>query len=232
MQIDYLKTSTRMALQGHYRGPVSAALLYFAILILADSLTPGQTASDGALNLIGLGISVVVSILMYIFKAGQARISLQILKGEQEVGKDTYYGFRSGTDRYLYFGLVKTLMELVFVGVTYMLLMGADGMNPGRFIMAAVWFLLGGLCYLYISLSISLTLPILVDDETMDTTEAIKESIRLMKGMHGKLFFMYLSFIGWIVLCVMSLGVGLLLVSPYVITTKMNFYLNLKNATK
>jgi uncharacterized membrane protein len=51
-----------------------------------------------------------------------------------------------------------------------------------------------------------------------------------MMGHKGKLFVLYLSFIGWFLLSCITCGVGFLWLVPYVQTTLANFYDDLKNA--
>ena len=41
---------------------------------------------------------------------------------------------------------------------------------------------------------------------------------------------MYISFIGWGLLCVATLGIGVLWVSPYLSQATINFYLEQKHA--
>lgn len=53
--------------------------------------------------------------------------------------------------------------------------------------------------------------------------EAISESKRLMKGNKLRLFFMELSFLGWQILCVLTLGIASLWVGPYMEAAKAAF---------
>ena len=50
-----------------------------------------------------------------------------------------------------------------------------------------------------------------------------------MKGHKWDLFVLDLSFIGWILLGIMTAGIGLLWVAPYMETTRAAFYEDLKN---
>jgi uncharacterized membrane protein len=51
----------------------------------------------------------------------------------------------------------------------------------------------------------------------------------MMKGNKWRLFKLNLSFIGWGVLCVLTLGVGSLFLVPYVSAASAEFYVELKN---
>lgn len=51
-----------------------------------------------------------------------------------------------------------------------------------------------------------------------------------MNGYKRKLFLLDLSFIGWHILAILSLGIGYLWLIPYIYTTKAVFYENLLKA--
>ena len=54
--------------------------------------------------------------------------------------------------------------------------------------------------------------------------QALKESVRIMRGKKGKLFYLQLSFIGIYLLGAIACGIGLLWVIPYMQVTMANFY--------
>ena len=79
-----------------------------------------------------------------------------------------------------------------------------------------------------VSLALSQVFFILVDQETKSAREAIKMSWNIMKGNKRKLFLLQLSFIGWFILTVFTLFIGLIFLYPYMMTTYSKFYQNLK----
>jgi uncharacterized membrane protein len=78
------------------------------------------------------------------------------------------------------------------------------------------------------SLSYSMAYYILLDNPNMGALEAITESRKMMNGYKGKLFGLYLSFIGWFLLGMLSLGIGLFWAGPYMSLAVANFYEDLK----
>ena len=78
-------------------------------------------------------------------------------------------------------------------------------------------------------LAYSLTPFIVKDNPQLLPNEAINLSMKMMKGHKFDLFYLYLSFIGWILLAMLTLGVGLLWVIPYMQTSMAAFYLDVKN---
>jgi uncharacterized membrane protein len=76
--------------------------------------------------------------------------------------------------------------------------------------------------------SYSMAFYILRDNPDIGAAEAISRSRKMMLGYKGKLFRLYLSFIGWGLLCCLSLGIGFLWLCPYMSLTVANFYEDLK----
>ncbi len=75
--------------------------------------------------------------------------------------------------------------------------------------------------------SYALTSYILKDRPDLKYNGAIEESMRLMDGHKMKLFLLDLSFIGWALLCILTLGIGFLWLTPYASTARAAFYENL-----
>lgn len=70
---------------------------------------------------------------------------------------------------------------------------------------------------------------ILADDPEISSKEAFKKARRMMKGNKWRLFKLNLSFIGWGILCVLTLGIGTFFLLPYVNAAAAEFYVELKN---
>lgn len=79
------------------------------------------------------------------------------------------------------------------------------------------------------SYSYALTPYILVEHPEMSANEAIDESMRLMDGHKFDLFYLQLSFIGWAILSILSLGLGFFWLIPYQMTAQAAFYRDIKN---
>lgn len=80
--------------------------------------------------------------------------------------------------------------------------------------------------------SYSMTFYILAEDPTISPIDAITKSKEMMHGNKLDLFFMHLSFFGWFILCVITLGIALLYVGPYIGAAQTNFYRTLVNGNK
>ena len=70
---------------------------------------------------------------------------------------------------------------------------------------------------------------ILADDAEISSKDAFKKAKQMMKGNKWRLFKLEFSFIGWFVLCVLTLGMGTFLLVPYIDAATAEFYVELKN---
>jgi uncharacterized membrane protein len=126
------------------------------------------------------------------------------VRGEAAEIENLFEGFKNFARSFLLF-----LLEVVFIFLWSLLLI-----IPG---------IIKGLSY-------SMALYILHDNPGMSSLDAISASRRMMKGCKGQLFCLYLSFIGWALLCLLTLGIGGFWLAPYVNLSVANFYESLKNA--
>lgn len=106
-------------------------------------------------------------------------------------------------------------------GKSFFKLIGAS-ILLGIFI--ALWSLLLLIPGIIKSLSYSQTYLLMKDHPEFTILEAITESKKRMKGYKGKYFLLNLSFIGWGILCLFTLGIGFLWLSPYIQTSTATFY--------
>lgn len=91
-------------------------------------------------------------------------------------------------------------------------------------IFVVLWSLLLIIPGIIKSMAYSQTFYLLRDHPEYTILEAISESRRKMNGFKWKYFLLGLSFIGWGILCVLSLGIGFLWLVPYASTAMATFY--------
>lgn len=77
-------------------------------------------------------------------------------------------------------------------------------------------------------LEYSQTVYVLKDNPELSFNAAINRSCEMMKGHRLEYFTLYLSFIGWIFLQIITLGIASFWVSPYMNATFANYYEKLK----
>lgn len=105
------------------------------------------------------------------------------------------------------------------------------GTNCLAGILTAVYTILWSLLFIIPgivkSLSYAMTPYILADHPEMSASEAITASRIMMDGNKGKLFVLYLSFIGWGILCIIPFV--FLYVTPYMMASVAKFYDTIKD---
>ncbi len=67
------------------------------------------------------------------------------------------------------------------------------------------------------------------DNPGMSAKEVVEKSGELMRGHRWELFVLELSFIGWAILAMLTCGIGLLWLEPYMQVTTIKFYESLAN---
>ena len=79
-----------------------------------------------------------------------------------------------------------------------------------------------------VSLSYSMTLYIVADNINIKVMDALRQSQKLMDGYKWKLFCLFTRFIGWALLCLLTVGIGLLWLIPYISISIAQFYDDIK----
>lgn len=86
---------------------------------------------------------------------------------------------------------------------------------------------IGCIVLIVLTIALSQSLYLLIDHPNLRVIEAMQESMRLMRGKKMRYFLLELSFIGWSLLGLLTLGIGLLWILPYITQTNTQFYLDL-----
>ena len=156
--------------------------------------------------IIGVASSTAVGALFLygILGVGFAGIMLNIIRSRQTKVEDLFDGFREGIIN----NMVAGLLILIFV---------------------VLWSLLFFIPGIVKSYSYSMTYYIMKDHPQMSSNDAITESRRMMNGNKWRLFCLDFSFIGWIILCILTGGILTILVAPYIEAAHAAFYESLKN---
>ena len=92
-----------------------------------------------------------------------------------------------------------------------------------------LWSLLLIIPGIIAALSYSQMYYILAEDKNIGVNAAIDKSKAMMEGNKWKLFLLGLRFIGWALLCILTLGIGFLWLVPYIQVTMVKFYDDIKD---
>ena len=97
-----------------------------------------------------------------------------------------------------------------------------------RTVFITLWcflFIIPGIVYNYSSY---FSFQIMCENPNLKPMEALKLSKKMVKGNRSELFALDLSFIGWWILCGISLGIASIYAIPYYLTTQALYYENFK----
>ncbi|MED1204584.1 DUF975 family protein [Heyndrickxia acidicola] len=98
------------------------------------------------------------------------------------------------------------------------------------YIYSFLWYLLLIVPGIIKSIAYSQSYYLYKDHPDYTPNQLITESRRIMKGHKWTYFLLILSFIGWFILSLLTLGIGLIWLVPYVKTSLGVFYIKIKNS--
>ena len=200
-----LKAMAKESLQGKYGDAIVITVLLFIISALIGGGTAAFTTNMSEENA-EIIESIVELILSGLFTFGYLSFFLKISRNEDVEINELWS---------------KTSMFMTFIAAAILI---------GLF--TTLWTLLLIIPGIIAAYSYQMTLYILLDNPDMNVMDAIKESKRMMKGHKMDYFILQLSFIGWIILGIFTLGILYLWLVPYMSVTMCNFYNNLKELSE
>ena len=201
---DY-RAAARESLSGNWKSSAIVMLLIGGITILLSTVV-GLLSLDS--EWLGNTLNVIVSILLIApLQWAFANALLQLVRGDNNIAENTKQSFKTN---YRTFVLTYLLMIIILLGI------GVVTLLIGTFIL--------GYAYRMV--------PYLIQEyPELTPREALKLSREMMRGHKWNLFVLDLTFMGWVLLTVLTLGIGGLWLTPYMQTTVAHYYEDLKQAT-
>ena len=230
------RQKAREALAGKWGKGALIALIYAIFSFILNALT-GNDESKSTISLI---ISILALIINIPISYGLI-VSFIKLKRNEEIGYFDFfkYGFNNFSRAWGIVGhtFIKMILPMIFIIISIIIMASSIGFSNYRvllgnsseplsflaiigmvlYFVAIIYAIAKGLLY-------SLSNYIAYDNAEMSTKEAVEESARLMKGNRGSLFILELSFIGWAILTIFTLGIGALWLFPYMQVALVCFY--------
>lgn len=195
------KNRALASLSGKWDKAVIATIVYLVITVGVSQVVSLPFSSSIA----GSGsASFIWTILCMPLMWGFCVFFLNLIRGKGIEWDSIFDGYKNG--------------EWKRVGGTYLLL----------YIYVILWTLLLIIPGIIKALSYSMTPYIMKDDSAISGNAAIEKSMRMMDGHKMDLFWLYLSFIGWIILSIITFGIGFILLEPYMDSSVAHFYEDLK----
>lgn len=221
----------RFSLRGQWANAVGVTLLYFLInnALGIASETGSSEVLKGALSLLDFLVDVFIAGPLLF---GWARFFLQIARRKRPDLNRLFDGFKNYWTcvvTSLLMGLYILLAALpAFIAGTAGALLLATRNESAAFAWTGLLLLMlmlpAIIPAILVSLNYSLTFYILSDHPGERASGALARSRRLMHGFRWKRFCLDWRFFGWILLGLLSCGIGFLWISPYMATTHARFY--------
>ncbi len=216
-----IKDRARGELPGHYRTIICAELLSVMIIIAATSLFGDSP------RLIALAGTFIVNLLLLIMQSGFSYIYLTIARGDMVRVTDLFYFFRHHSDTMI---LLIVLLEAINTAIIlpfWVLENIAASKLTGNAAFGLILLIVAA--YLIVMASINLrylySFFICIDHPELNALSILKKSRLKMQGQLLRILMLLLSFVGYFLLAILSLGIGLLWVMPYVQMSLTEAYL-------
>ena len=227
-----LKKLAREALPGKFGTLIGTYAIYGVIALTANIiisiLFPSSYSQTN--SIIHLCIQLILSFIWTVFGAGFIFQSLKVCRGETIGIGDLFYGFSHHPDKFIVIALLQTLITILFF-VPGFILMYIAGISSSAFfaffIPGLLVILVGYVAFFIVFIGLSLCYYLIIDNPEMTALNSFGESWKLMKGHKGRLFYLSLSFVGLTLLGMLSAGIGMLWVTPYMNITSAYFYLDI-----
>ncbi|MDB8793744.1 DUF975 family protein [Romboutsia sp. 1001216sp1] len=223
-----LKQLSKSQLKGNWKTPVLVMLVY-TIATMALSFMSEFSSSMGiylisTIFLIGLAIW---------FSVGFANFFLRFSETDGKAKFDDLLVSKKSILKSLgLFALmfvIGIVLGIIIVFATSSMIVFSKSVSTGMIVGALIVGVVLSIPIVILELALAMTPYIFVDKEELGLIDSIRLSIKMMKGNKWNLFVINLSFIGWALLCILTLGIGYLWLGPYIQLTITNFYIDLDN---
>lgn len=225
-----LKRRAREALAGRYGLPMTSfVIVQFITLIASAPFQPSLGSAPSSFQFaVYLSASFIISLLSAVLNCGLVYIHLNLSRGKKTKVSDVFRFFTMHPDRIILSELIMSCVYLAVALPAIACTLAVFSISVSVFSVFAavmVWILtLVPFCML--SLSYELVYYLLIEQPNAPIKDIFAESRRIMHGNKARKFYINLSFLGMISLSVLSFGIGLLWVTPYISQTNAQFYRN------
>jgi uncharacterized membrane protein len=225
-----LKAQARGHLAGRYALPIMAYIIARLLINIPSMLVSYTTQPYNVSGyLIDLTVSFILSCIMTIFMVGQKRICLSYSRSENLLPlSEMWYGFKGRADEIIITFFLLFIRYLA-AAVPFIAAFSFYLTQPSRTELLALTILCAVfmvVMLIRLELDYALTFFLMVDYPQKRPKELLSYSKQLMKGNRGRLLYLQLSFIGMFFLVLLSFGIAMFWVYPYLNMTLTEFYLD------
>ena len=210
-----MKKDAKGRVNGHLIG---ATAIYLAIIFLISSLLKSQaTVVNGAANNVTVSVTsplagLIVALISIIFTIGLLTVCFKAIKGEKIEFSEVF---------------LKPFENMKVIGYALLITVIVAAASFVLMIIPVIGWIAFSILYIYYLPVISTFLILLVDSKTnkdISFTEAFKQSLDLVKGNRVEYYGVSFSFIGWLILAMLTCGILFIWLLPYMEFTYVNLY--------
>lgn len=224
-----LKALAREALLGQYGSLIGAMFLLgmFSVILESVPVTITRNREDTTSLIIQFVVTLIISVLVYLLQIGMTVIVLHMTRRQAYGLSDLFYTFRAHPDRFIIVSVIQIGISMILQIPAYIFLLLYPGDTIKRVLLYLLLLLAGSIVSFIVLLGFTLADLLLIDNENLGAIDAIRQSWAMMHGNKGRFFYLQISFFGLALLCILTLGIGMLWLYPYMMTTEAFFYLDL-----
>lgn len=226
-----LKRLAKVQLQGKYGTMIGALILQELLVLFATGilsmLLPG---TDTLSNILYYILTFIVQLIAGILQAGVSFLYLKAACGMQCSVGDIFYCFKHSPDKAIKIEFVLAIINAVCMLPSDILIWKYPLTSLTDYDEIAMMYSVTLLCmmvYVVITLAFTPVFYMMLDFPNYTVKDILKKSIEVMKGNKMRYFLLDLSFIPWMFVGILTCGIGLLWIIPYMNMTSTNFYLDL-----
>ncbi len=198
---------------------------------------------SGTSTLLYCAASYVISLLSGFFIAGESFVYLKLACSQRPVLNDLFCCLTQGGAKAVKVLRIQSILAGIsvlctlpstYIGNSLMRsILNAEPsfdvfpFNPALFLAYTILLVVGSAVDIFFTLLFSQIYYLMFDFPEYSESQLFKMSMQLIKGHKARLFYIELSFLPLMILCVMSCGIGFLWLFPYMEATYANFYLDL-----
>ena len=229
-EVKELKRIARGNLQGNFAGLIR--VFVFCNLIISLVETPFSTITSESFlspsNLIYMAAISLITIASVLLTVGQYCLHLSVARTKKIQLTDFIYPIKYDANRLILAEVILFILRMIGMAPAigaYLMILFYDDLN--------VYLLALGLCVLSLILTLvieanfGMTYFALIDGEELTVFQAIKNAVSMMKTHKMRFIYMQFSFIGMYLLVLLTLGIGILWVQPYIMQTTTIFYMDI-----
>ena len=231
--IKEIKCSARGVLQNRYSLPVRAYLKTILITLIVEmffsTFTNGDTFSIQ--NIIYYLVRLIMIVISVLLITGQNIIHLKLARNHNPSMLDYWYGFTHQPERYIKARLIYLAMLVLSAVPAAIGVYMVYGQENPTYLPTVILCAVSLILLLLVFTTYDMTFLLILDDESLTVAEGFRKCRLMVRGHKLRMLGLFISFAGLYLLTILTLGIGMFWVSPYIRQSYCLFYLEITDVT-